>query len=154
VLRESDAGGEGGGGDGVGGGDDGAEDESGLPVECGDEVVREACDAEHGEGYEAEGEHSDVNEVAAELTPVGLPGGGVEQRWEKDEECEIGLQRDAWDVGHERDGRTGDGEEDGIWDLDSLRDGSEDGDQQEQEENDDLDLWRWVAMKGEFSVDE
>src|SRR6185437_11795728 len=80
-----------------------------------------------------------VDKVAAELTPVGLPGGGIEERRKKDQEDQVRRQRNARDTRHERDRHSGKRQQDGVRDMDPLRNGRKDRDQEQQKQHDNLD---------------
>jgi len=101
-------------------------------------VVGEEGDAENGEEDEAGGEHRDGDEVATELSPVGLPRGGVEQRRKEDEEDDLGVERDAWDVRDEGDRQASEDEEDRVGELQALGETGEQDDNDQKEETEDF----------------
>ena len=67
-----------------------------MPIETRNEKTRHAGDAINRESNQAESQKHNAHEVALELAPGDLKGGG-EKQWRQDhQEHKLGIEADAW----------------------------------------------------------
>lgn len=119
-LREAKAAADGGGCDSVGGADDGAENKAELPGEVRQNPARGDRDAVDRETHQAEREHGDAHEVVAKIAPGSLRRRRKKQRWEEQQEYDVGIQFDVRHARQEAEDETSDYQDDGVRRLETL----------------------------------
>src|SRR5438067_511508 len=85
----------------------------------------------HREQDEKDGERKNGTKVGAKISPRGVNRRGIKERREKQIEDELGIEVDCGKSGHQSEQTAGNGEEDGIRDVDFPRDDREQRDSHE-----------------------
>ena len=126
--RRAHASGDGGRRHGIGRPEDRAEHDRGLPRQAVDQLVRDPRDAERRRQHEPDCEQADRPRVAAQLAQVGEQRGRVEQRRQRDDEDEVGVEPDVGHPRDEREQRAADGQPDRVRDARDVGEDEQDAD--------------------------
>jgi len=150
--RQSQAAGDGGGGDGVGRRDNGAQHQPDPPIEARQQPLPRFGDPDNGESHQAKGQENNADQVEGELPPGSEPRRAVKQRRQNDEKHQVGIEANFRNPGKEAQQKTGNHQDDRIGDRQLPRQQPEHHHEQQQQQKYDFDVLNTMSRHAHPTV--
>src|ERR1700761_8761761 len=113
ALRQTDAARNGSGGNRICGRNDRTQQHAQTPVKAGKDEGCQQGNAGDGKANQTEGKKENGQQIGLEVTPGGVPRGGIQQRRQEDEEDEIRIELNVRNARDKTERKTADDHDDG-----------------------------------------